>query len=182
MEHLELREAIRHLREALGFTQEVFAWRMGVTVRTIAKWESSGLKSLPPNDLIHLRHVAIEAEAEDLAAYFDELFQATGCDECSATVHVYEFLPGNSFEMTVVMELLRRLRKGDPAIEPILRGIYELWEQHRAEVRAEVQAERERREAQPNKSASLRDRILAAMASRCSQDIDKSKAKPKRKE
>jgi transcriptional regulator with XRE-family HTH domain len=169
---LGVSDAIRRLRNDLGITQEQLARRMGCTTRNVAKWESGKLESLPPDVVMQLRHVAIQAEDEDLAAYFTELFGQTGWDPNSVVVNAYQFLPGNLLEMQVVGELLLRLRNNDPAIDPILSQIHALSDQRRVEEEKEIERQRA---ARPKRSGSLRDRILAMRA-------EKQKAHSKKKE
>lgn len=62
-------EAVRELRRILGESQEEFAVRMGVTVRTIARWETVR----PPkgfDTLTALSHLASKNDRHDLAMTF----------------------------------------------------------------------------------------------------------------
>jgi transcriptional regulator with XRE-family HTH domain len=128
---MHLREALRQLREALGETQEQMARRMGATVRTIARWESGPVNSLPAGMLIHLRHVAIQANREDLAGYFDGLLPKSYGDDDAMDVaaSVHRYLPANRRELELMGELLDGIRKADPEIEPILTQLDQLRKQ-----------------------------------------------------
>lgn len=65
----ELANAIRELRKALNESQQEFSDRLGVTLRTIARYE---LESPPRNHriLFKLRQIAIQAERLDLSRIF----------------------------------------------------------------------------------------------------------------
>ena len=67
---MKLQEVVRKLREdALGLTQEEFAHRMGVTLRTIVRYENN----LPPKGapLARLSELAKENNRPDLAKAFE---------------------------------------------------------------------------------------------------------------
>jgi transcriptional regulator with XRE-family HTH domain len=124
---MRLRDALRQLREALDFTQEQMARRMGTTVRTIARWESGPVNSLPLEMLILLRHVAIQANQEALAEYFnDSLYETYARDDAELAASVQWFLPSNLREMHLIDEFLRRLRKSDQAIAPVIMHLDDL--------------------------------------------------------
>jgi transcriptional regulator with XRE-family HTH domain len=132
MEPTQLRDALRRLRDALHSTQEEMARRMGTTVRTIARWESGPVSSLPFGMLIHLRHIALQAKREDLAGYFDGLLQKSRADDTTdlaVAASVYEYLPANRRELELMGQLLKGIRKADPEIEPVLAQLDELRKQ-----------------------------------------------------
>jgi transcriptional regulator with XRE-family HTH domain len=133
MEQTQLRDVLQELRDALHCTQEQMARRMGVTVRTIARWESGPVSSLPLGMLIHLRHVAIQVCREDLAGYFDVLLQKSRADDDAndlvLAAGVYGYLPANRRELELMGEFLSRIREADPEIEPVLARLDELRKQ-----------------------------------------------------
>jgi transcriptional regulator with XRE-family HTH domain len=66
----EVSEAVRKLRQALGESQQAFAYRMKTAVRTIARWETTR----PPKgkNLNDLRELAIENDNPELALVFGD--------------------------------------------------------------------------------------------------------------
>lgn len=157
---IKLCDLIRRLREAYGITQEQMAREMSLTVRTIAKWESGEVESLPAYGLLLFRHLAIRRGKEDLAAGFDEMLFARSASETAPAL--YGFLPRNRIEIEVMEELLARLRANDPAIDPLLIQIHALREQRRTE--EELAGEKRARQKlaeQQGKALTLRDRIMA---------------------
>ena len=156
---LPLCDAIRELRRVAGFTQAQLAVRMGTTARSIATWESGSMETLSPEVLLHLRHVALESEDEELAVYFDGLVLTNYADRdaVDAGAMVYSLLPGNLLEMQIVGELLRRVRGNDPAIKSIVDQISNLAKQRQAEEQKEldrIAAQRKRPQIK------LRDRLM----------------------
>ena len=89
------------------------------------------MESLPPNVLVHLRHLALEASDESLSTFFDDRLRESFADRDSLELgaEIYSFLPGNFIEMHVVGELLRRMREDDPSIKPIVDEIVVLLKQ-----------------------------------------------------
>lgn len=69
---MKLQDAVRGLREALGISQEELARKLGITVRTIARYENE----LPPKGeaLGQLFLLAEEANQTELADVFIEKF------------------------------------------------------------------------------------------------------------
>jgi transcriptional regulator with XRE-family HTH domain len=64
----QIQECIRSLRETMGMTQEKLAWKMGLTVRTIARYEND---SPPKGDaLAKFRDLALDYGRQDLAIIF----------------------------------------------------------------------------------------------------------------
>lgn len=179
-QNLELREALQHLREELGLTQEQMARRVAVTTRTIARWESGLVETLPIGQLVRLRHLAIQAENEDLADYFNELVTdsyARGGGDAETEAAVYELMPGNLAEWQVVGELLRRMREDDPAIKPVVSLISELLKQ-----RVEAESiEEERIRARMPKRVPLRERLMNLPPIQASNQPKMKTLKPKRK-
>lgn len=156
---VELREALRRLRAELGLTQEQMSRRIGITTRSAARWESGSVDSLPPGQLINLRHLAIQTENEELAEYFHELLMetyATGGEAAETEAAVYELMPNNLPEWQAVSELLHRMREDDPAIRPVVSQIAELRKQRQEEERKEE----ERRRASMPKPRPLRERLM----------------------
>jgi len=157
---IRLRDALRRLRERLDVTQERMAQYMGVTVRSIARWETEA-DSLEFDFLIRLRHLAIEAEEEDLAEYFHRMIgEAWLNDEyADESLATYDFLPANLEEMRYVGELLRRLRSLDSAIEPAIRNLDELIQER--EAREEEQRKADEQAARQSPRPKLRDKLRA---------------------
>lgn len=64
-------EAVKELRQALGgITQERFARNLGVTWRTVARWESP-MQNIPVMTLSTLRSIAVAAKAKNSADCFE---------------------------------------------------------------------------------------------------------------
>jgi transcriptional regulator with XRE-family HTH domain len=118
-----LKDALRQLRAALGgLTQERFARKLGITVRTAARWEAS--EKLSPQILSRLRSIALGVSALELADWFgDQLQEALdlGPDETL----IAEPAPGTPEEHDLIAEFLRRYRDEDPALRPF---VEQLWE------------------------------------------------------
>jgi transcriptional regulator with XRE-family HTH domain len=70
MDSGDLAEAVKKLRGAVGLTQERFAWKLGYTTRTIARWETPGTV-IPPSNLTRLRGLALSLERLELVAIFE---------------------------------------------------------------------------------------------------------------
>lgn len=63
--------AIKQLRKALGgLSQERFAHRLGLTTRTISRWEHGD--PLPPHALSRLRSIAIGLKDRETADFFEK--------------------------------------------------------------------------------------------------------------
>jgi transcriptional regulator with XRE-family HTH domain len=61
---------IKELRKALGgISQERFAHQLGMTARTISRWEAA--EALSPQVLSRLRSIAINVGARDAADFFE---------------------------------------------------------------------------------------------------------------
>lgn len=72
----DVHAAVKQLREALGgFTQERLARHLGVTTRTVARWESSGAL-IPESVIRRLRSIALSIDANDIAGVFHALIEA----------------------------------------------------------------------------------------------------------
>jgi transcriptional regulator with XRE-family HTH domain len=150
--------ALQVLRAELRLTQEQLARRVGVTTRTIARWESGLVGSLPAGQILALRNLAIETENEDLADSFNELLHGDP-DETDLETAVHGLFPGNLAELQAVSELLLRMRRNDPAISPILSQISELRLRRQE---AERQEEERRRALLPERPP-LRERLLETL-------------------
>jgi transcriptional regulator with XRE-family HTH domain len=71
MPHKDIGSAIKEVRKALGgISQERFAHRLGMTTRTVSRWEAA--ESLPAGVLSRLRSQAIEVGARDAKAFFEK--------------------------------------------------------------------------------------------------------------
>ncbi len=68
---MTVRDAIRQLRQVLGgISQERFAHQLGVTTRTMNRWENGDTP--PPRVLVMLRNVAISEEQWELAEVLEQ--------------------------------------------------------------------------------------------------------------
>jgi transcriptional regulator with XRE-family HTH domain len=78
-------DAIKALRHAWGWhldeqisqhlvskqlSQERFAWHMGVTLRTVVRWENGNVHT--PRVLVHFRNLALSLKRQDLADVFEQ--------------------------------------------------------------------------------------------------------------
>jgi len=61
--------ALKALRKALGLSQERFAWKLGITTRTVAAWESG--RVIPPGTASSLRRTALSIGEQEIADVFE---------------------------------------------------------------------------------------------------------------
>jgi transcriptional regulator with XRE-family HTH domain len=126
MATVNLRDALRRLRERLDFTQEQMARFLNMSTRSVARWETEA-GSLPLWQLMRLRLMAVWSDDESLVGSFDQLMLASGLDES-----FIEGLLRNARELELVKTLLGHMRAQDPEIEPVLREIQKLIDEDRA--------------------------------------------------
>ncbi len=146
-----IKDAMRQLRQALGgLTQERFARKLGITVRTAARWEASD--TLSPQTLTQLRSLALGASEWALADWFEtrirEDLDLRPDDEDLGDAAP---MPGTPEERDLVAEFLRRYRESDAAIQPVVEQLW-AWIGER-----DATAEAARRK--PRKPVPLRERI-----------------------
>jgi transcriptional regulator with XRE-family HTH domain len=158
---IKIRDALRRLRELLGLTQEQLARSMGVTVRSVARWETQA-ESLPLEVLVRLRHKAIELGDEALFEYFERMVRSATSDddEADLAVAVHDMTPGNLKEIKLVVELLRRVREDDPEVQPVVQEIEKLIQKTQILLAEQFRARKAAAKQPPGPTA--KERILAA--------------------
>ena len=113
-----LKGAFHQLRAFLGdLSQEQFARKLGITVRTVARWESG--QALSPRILSQMMSMARGVSAWDAAEWFKRELRAAlklGPDERLNE----ELAPETTEEHALIGEFLRRYRSKDPLLQPLV--------------------------------------------------------------
>ena len=170
MAQSEIGEAIKKLRQALGgISQERFARKLGVTVRTAARWEAA--ESLSAPILSRLRGIAQAANAREIAEFFEErIRESLDFQEDDFFLEQIALTPGSEDEKDLVAELLERYRNEDPKIEPIVEQLRALMTETYQRIEREVK-----------ETTSLRDRRMIGDAIRAAIKPDMPEEKRKKK-
>jgi transcriptional regulator with XRE-family HTH domain len=110
-----LSSAVKRLRAALGdVSQETLAHQIGTTVRTVARWEKGD--AIPAEALARLRQAAVEISDLELV----NTFQAAILVRLHLNYQFDDCIPQTAVEMLLVGEFLRRFRRNDSAVTPIV--------------------------------------------------------------
>lgn len=109
---LTFKEAMKQLRASLGFTsQQAFANHLGVSVRTVAGWESGHHRLPKPKMLAVLRQLALERNLRDVYKAIQVAgLQAVGGEDEPVGLHDLAFRPENDLEASVIVLLYETLR------------------------------------------------------------------------
>jgi transcriptional regulator with XRE-family HTH domain len=118
-------DAIKELRVALGISQETLAHRIGVTLRTVARWETGD--RVPLEGLAKLLNVAYEVlptiPPTDTPTAFVDHFVGAIASIIDPVLSSGNILPSSVRELILVNEFLLRLRSGSPEIAPIVKRL-----------------------------------------------------------
>jgi transcriptional regulator with XRE-family HTH domain len=119
------RQLVRRVRHALGdISQEQLARRMGITLRTVTRWENGEMSDLPLRALARLRHTLYQPDVDE---YDDEKLgwelESAILDKLQKETKALEFLPQTHGEMLLVSRLLTEMRRPEPDIEALCDGL-----------------------------------------------------------
>jgi transcriptional regulator with XRE-family HTH domain len=115
---------LRQLRQSLGgISQERLAHRMGVTTRTVARWEKDPAR-IPTDGLMKLRVAALELGQVEIAERFTDLLQLR--THANTMGGLLGLAPLGPEEIAVVAELLTHWRRRTEGIQPILNKLLAL--------------------------------------------------------
>lgn len=123
---LTFKEAIKQLRSSLGFSsQQAFANHLGVSVRTVAGWESGHHRLPKPKMLAKLRQLALEHGLKDIYRAIQLAgLQAVGGEDEPIGLQDLAFRPANDVEASVLVHLYETLR--NPEFRPELQEILKI--------------------------------------------------------